>query len=63
MYRIKYSVKLSSDELTNWLIDEPGFNQYKYQISVHYKYAPDGSNLVVLSYVYDFLYWSTSEEQ
>ena len=55
-------VKLFADELTNWLINESGFNQSKYQISLYYKYAPDGFNLIVLSYVDDYVYWYTYEE-
>ena len=47
---------LFDDELANWLIDEADFNHYKYQISEYYKYAPDGSKCVVLSYVDHFLY-------
>ena len=31
-------------------------------MSIHYKYAPDKSKLVVLSYIYDCLYWYTSDE-
>ena len=31
-------------------------------MSVYYKYAPDGSRLVVLFYVYDCFYWYTYEE-
>ena len=54
--------KLFSDEITNWLIYEAGFKQSQYQISIHYKYAPDGSKLVVLSYVDYCVYWYTSEE-
>ena len=30
-------------------------------MSIYYKYAPDGTKNVVLSYVGDFLYWYTSE--
>ena len=29
---------------------------------IYYKYAPDGSKIVVLSYVYDVLYWFTNED-
>ena len=29
---------------------------------MYYKYAPDGSKIVVLSYVYDFFYWYTNED-
>ena len=31
-------------------------------MSIYYKYAPDGSMLVVLYYVDDCVYWYTSEE-
>ena len=54
------SGKLFSDELTEWL-PEAGFIQSQCQMSIYYKYAPYGSNIVVLSYVDDFLYWYTSE--
>ena len=56
--RINYG-KLFYDELENWLVDEACFKNPKCQISVHYNYAPDGSNLVVLSYVADCVYWYT----
>ena len=29
---------------------------------IYYKYAPDGSKIVGLSYVDDFFYWYTSED-
>ena len=29
---------------------------------IYYKYAPDGSNIVVLSYVDDCVYWYTHED-
>ena len=54
------SGKLFSDELTEWLI-EAGFVQYKFQMSTYYKYAPDGTNIVVLSYVDYCVYWYASE--
>ena len=31
-------------------------------MSIYYKYAPDGSNIVVLSYVDNFVYWYTNED-
>ena len=31
-------------------------------MSIYYKYAPDGSKIVVLSYVYDCVYWYTNED-
>ena len=30
-------------------------------MSIYYKYAPDGTKIVVLSYVDDCVYWYTSE--
>ena len=30
-------------------------------MSIYYKYATDGSNIVVISYVYDCVYWYTNE--
>ena len=41
---------------------EAGFKQSQCQISIYYKYAPDGSKSVVLSYVDDCVYRYTSEE-
>ena len=29
---------------------------------ISYKYAPDGSKIVVLSYIDDFVYWYTNED-
>ena len=31
-------------------------------MSIYYKYAPDGSNCFVLSYVYDCVYWYTNKD-
>ena len=62
MYGMANSGKLFADELANWMIDESGFKHSKCQISVYYKYAPDGSNLVVLCCGDDCVYWYTSEE-
>ena len=56
MYSVNNSGNLFYDELTILLTDESGFNQYKYKMSVYYKYVPDGSKLVVLYCVYDFVY-------
>ena len=44
------------------MIDEAGFKHPKFQMYVYYKYTPDGSKLVLLSYVDDCVYWYTSEE-
>ena len=54
--------KLFYDEITNSIIYEAGFNQSKCQMSVYYKYVPDGSKLVVLYYVDYCVYWYTYEE-
>ena len=52
MYGMNNSGKLFSDESTEWLL-EAGFIQSQCQMSIYYKYATDGSNIVVLSYVDD----------
>ena len=52
MYGMTNSGKLFADELTEWLIEE-GFMQSQCQMFMYYKYAPDGSKIVVLSYVDD----------
>ena len=41
---------------------EEGFMKSQYQISIYYKYAPDGSKIFVLSYVDDCVYWYTNED-
>ena len=58
MYGMTNSGKLFAVELTEWLIEE-GFVQSQYQMSIYYKYAPDKSKIVVLSYVDDCVYWYT----
>ena len=60
MYGMTNSVKLFVDQLTEWLL-EAGFIKHQYQISIYYKYAPDVTNIVVLSYVDDCVYWYTPE--
>ena len=54
------SGKLFPDQLTEQLL-EAGFIQSQCQIYIYYKYAPDGSKIVVLSYVDDCVYWYTYE--
>ena len=61
MYGMTNSGKLFSDELTEWLL-EAGFIRSQYQMSIYYKYSPDGSKIVVLSYVDDCVYWYTNED-
>ena len=46
--------------LTKWLL-EAGFVQSQFQMSIYYKYALDGKNIVVLSHVDDCVYWYNSE--
>ena len=60
MYGITNSGKLFDDDLTEWFI-EAGFIQSQFQMDIYYKYAPDGTNIVVLSYAYDCVYWCLSE--
>ena len=59
MYEMTNSGKLFADELKEWLIEE-GFMQSQCQMSIYYKYAPDVSKIVVLSYVDDCVYWYTN---
>ena len=61
MYDMTNSGKLFADELTECWI-EAGFIQSKCQISIYYKYATDGSKIVVLSYVDDCVYWYTNKD-
>ena len=61
MYGMTNSGKLFADELKKWLL-EAGFIQSKCQMSIYYKYAPDGSKIVVLSHVDDCVYWYTNED-
>ena len=55
------SGKSFADELTEWLL-EAGFIQSQFHMSIYYKYAPDGSKIVILSYVDDCVYWYTNED-
>ena len=61
MYGMTKYGKLFADELTEWLIEE-GFMQSQCQMSIYYKYTPDLSKVVVLSYVDDCVYWYTNED-
>ena len=60
MYGMTNSGKLFTDKLTEWSL-EAGFIHSQCQMSINYKYAPYGSKIVVLYYVYDCVYWYTSE--
>ena len=61
MYSMTNSGKLFADELTEWLLEE-GFIQSQCQMSIYYKYALDGSKIVILSYVDDFVYLYKNED-
>ena len=61
MYGMTNSCKLFADELIEWLL-EAGFIQSQYQMSIYYKYAPDGSKIIVSSYVDDCVYYHTNED-
>ena len=50
MYGITNSGNLFSGELTECLL-ESGSIQYQFHMSIYYNYAPDGTNICVLSYV------------
>ena len=52
MYGMTNSRKLFSDELIEWLL-EADLIQYQCQMSIYYKYAPDGTKIVVLYYFDD----------
>ena len=60
MYGVNNSGKLFYGELIEWLL-EAGFIQYHFQMSIYYKYTPDGTQIVVLSYVDYCVYWYTSK--
>ena len=55
------SGKLFADEFTECLL-EAGFIQSQCQMSIYYKYSPDGSKIVVLSYADDCVYWYKNED-
>ena len=61
MYGMTNSGKLFADELTEWIVEER-FIQSQCQMSIYYKYAPDLSKIVVLSYADDCVYWYTNED-
>ena len=55
MYDMTNSGNLFTDELTEWLL-EAGFIQSQCHMSIYYKYALCGTNIVALSYVDDCVY-------
>ena len=60
MYGMTNNRKLFADELLYWLL-EAGFIQSQCQMSIYNTYAPYGTKMVVLSYVYDCVYWYAFE--
>ena len=60
MYGMTNYGKFFSGELTQWLL-EAIFIQYQCHMSIYYKHAPCGTNVVALSYVYECAYWYTYE--
>jgi hypothetical protein len=62
MYGMTIRGKLFVDDLTDWLVKDAGFSQSECQGSIYYKILPDGSQLVVLSYVDDCIDYYTSED-
>ena len=46
MYGMTNSVKLFTDDSTEWSI-ESGFIQYQFQLSIYYKYAPYGTKMLL----------------
>ena len=60
MYGMTNSGKLYYDELTEWMLEE-GLIQYQCQMYIYYKYAPDGTRIVVLAYIDNGVYWYTHE--
>ena len=61
MYGVNNSGNFFARELTKYLF-EAGFFQSQRQMSIYYKYEPDETKIVVLSYVDNFLFWYTSED-
>ena len=61
MYGMTNSGNLFADELIEWSL-EAVLIQSHCQMSIYYKYAPDGSKVFVLSYVDDCVYWYTNED-
>ena len=60
IYGMTDTGELFYDELTECLL-EACFIQYQCQIYIYNKYAPDGTKIIFLSYVDDFVYWYTSK--
>ena len=61
MYDMTSYGNIIADELINSMLDYAGSKKKQYQMYIYYKYVPDGSELVLLSYVDDCVYWYTYE--
>ena len=61
MYVMTNSGKLFTDELKEWLLQAISI-QSQCEMSLYYKYAPDGYKIVVLSYVDVCFYWYKNED-
>ena len=60
MYGITNSGNIFSDELTEWFL-EASFIKSQFQMYTYCKYTEYGTEIVVLYYVDDCVYWYTTE--
>ena len=60
MYGMTISGKLFADDLIEWLTKEADIKQSNCQMSLYYKFENEKC-LVILSYVDDCCWWSSSE--
>ena len=56
MYGMTKFGKLFAGEFIEWLL-EASFIQSQYHMSIYYNNEPDGTNIVVIYYVDDCVYW------
>ena len=61
MYDMTNSGKMFADELTEWLL-EAGFIKSQCNMSIYCNYALYGTQIFVLYYIDDCVYWYTSED-
>ena len=62
MYGMTNYGRIFAEYLIHFLIDEAGLKHLQCQMSIYYKYVPDGSKLVVLYYFYYCVYCYIYEE-
>ena len=64
MYGMTNTGKMFVDDITitNSLMNVSVLQQSQYKMYIHYKHAPDGSELVELSYDDDCVFWYTYQE-